>query len=102
MSIVAVIDTNVWVSAFLNPDGYPARIIEAAKNQAFLIVSAPPLLDELLSTFAASTRIFAKSDKSFASIRAISGLFPDYETNDYPTNDHPTNDYPTTNQRTPP
>lgn len=47
MSIVAVIDTNVWVSAFLNPDGYPARIIEAARNEAFLIVSAPPLLDEL-------------------------------------------------------
>jgi putative PIN family toxin of toxin-antitoxin system len=47
MSIVAVIDTNVWVSAFLNPDGYPARMIEAAKNEAFLIVSAPPLLDEL-------------------------------------------------------
>jgi uncharacterized protein len=47
MSIVAVIDTNVWVSAFLNPNGYPARIIKAGKNEAFLIVSASPLLDEL-------------------------------------------------------
>ena len=47
MNIVAVIDTNVWVSAFLNPDGYPARIIKAGKDEAFLIVSAPPLLDEL-------------------------------------------------------
>lgn len=47
MSIVAVIDTNVWVSAFLNPEGYPARIIEAGKHEGFLIVSAPPLLDEL-------------------------------------------------------
>ncbi|HQE94020.1 MAG TPA: putative toxin-antitoxin system toxin component, PIN family [Anaerolineae bacterium] len=47
MSIVAVIDTNVWVSAFLNPEGYPARLIRAGKDGAFLIVSALPLLDEL-------------------------------------------------------
>lgn len=47
MNIVAVIDTNVWVSAFLNPDGYPARLIEAGKEGAFRIVSALPLLDEL-------------------------------------------------------
>ena len=47
MNIVAVIDTNVWVSAFLNPGGYPARLIEAGKEGAFHIVSALPLLDEL-------------------------------------------------------
>jgi putative PIN family toxin of toxin-antitoxin system len=47
MSIVAVIDTNVWVSAFLNPDGYPARLVRAGRDGAFLIVSALPLLDEL-------------------------------------------------------
>lgn len=47
MNIVAVIDTNVWVSAFLNPDGYPARLIRAGKDGMFFIVSALPLLDEL-------------------------------------------------------
>lgn len=45
--IVAAIDTNVWVSAFLNPSGFPARLIQAGKAGGFLIVSALPLLDEL-------------------------------------------------------
>jgi len=47
MTVVAVIDTSVWVSAFLNPDGYPARLINAGKTGNFLIVSSLPLLDEL-------------------------------------------------------
>ena len=45
--IVAVIDTNVWVSAFLNPAGFPARLIRAGKSGSFLIISSLPLLDEL-------------------------------------------------------
>lgn len=45
--IVAVIDTNVWVSAFLNPAGFPARLIQSGKAGKFLIVSSLPLLDEL-------------------------------------------------------
>ena len=47
MTVVAVIDTSVWVSAFLNPDGYPARLTKAGKTGTFLIVSSLPLLDEL-------------------------------------------------------
>lgn len=45
--IVAVIDTNVWVSAFLNPAGFPARLIRDGKAGNFLVVSSLPLLDEL-------------------------------------------------------
>ena len=45
--IAAVIDTNVWVSAFLNPEGFPARLIQAGKIGSFLIISSLPLLDEL-------------------------------------------------------
>lgn len=45
--IVAVVDTNVWVSAFLNPAGFPARLIEFGKTGHFLVVSSLPLLDEL-------------------------------------------------------
>jgi uncharacterized protein len=45
--IVAVIDTNVWVSAFLNPAGFPARLIQAGKTGNFLFVSSLPLIDEL-------------------------------------------------------
>ena len=42
-----VIDTNVWVSAFLNPEGFPARLIQAGKTGDFSIVSSLMLLDEL-------------------------------------------------------
>ena len=45
--IAAVIDTNVWVSAFLNPEGFPARLILAGKNGRFLIISSLPMLGEL-------------------------------------------------------
>lgn len=47
MPVAVVIDTNVWVSAFLNPDGFPARLILAGKIGSFSIVSSLPLLDEL-------------------------------------------------------
>jgi putative PIN family toxin of toxin-antitoxin system len=46
--IVAVIDTNVWVSAFLNPDGFPARLIAAGQAHGLAIVQSLPLLEELL------------------------------------------------------
>jgi uncharacterized protein len=45
--IAAVIDTNVWVSAFLNPSGFPARLIQTGKSGSFLIISSLPMLDEL-------------------------------------------------------
>ena len=48
MSLVAVVDTNVWVSAFLNPAGYPARLVAAGKSRQFEVVVSEPLLDELL------------------------------------------------------
>lgn len=47
MLVAVVIDTNVWVSAFLNPDGFPARLILAGKTGNFSIVSSLPLVDEL-------------------------------------------------------
>ncbi|MBE2234959.1 MAG: putative toxin-antitoxin system toxin component, PIN family [Anaerolinea sp.] len=47
MTVAVVIDTNVWVSAFLNPDGFPARLILAGKTGNFSIISSLPLVDEL-------------------------------------------------------
>lgn len=47
MNIIAVIDTSVWVSALLNPAGYPAQLIQAGKAGDFTIVSSLPLLHEL-------------------------------------------------------
>lgn len=48
MSITAVIDTNVWVSAFLNPEGYPARLMRAGEAGQFDVVIR--FLDELEAT----------------------------------------------------
>jgi putative PIN family toxin of toxin-antitoxin system len=44
----AVIDTNVLVSAFLNPVGAPARVWAAGKARRYDLVTSPPLLSELL------------------------------------------------------
>ena len=43
----AGVDTNVWVSALLNPAGYPARILAAADAGRFTIVVSEPMLTEL-------------------------------------------------------
>jgi putative PIN family toxin of toxin-antitoxin system len=43
----AVVDTNVWVSAVLNPNGAPARIKAALQAQAFTLVVSTPMLAEL-------------------------------------------------------
>ncbi len=48
MSITAVIDTNVWVSAFLNPEGYPARLMRAGEEGRFHVVTSLPLVEELI------------------------------------------------------
>lgn len=44
----AVIDTNVWVSALLNPKGAPARLLRAYRDGRFAMVRSEPLLAELL------------------------------------------------------
>lgn len=49
MSVVALIDTNIWVSALLNRRGKPAQVIDAWRARRFEIVTALPLLDELAS-----------------------------------------------------
>ena len=43
----AVIDTNVWVSAILNPFGLPARVLDAYRAGEFVLITSAELLDEL-------------------------------------------------------
>lgn len=43
----AVVDTNVWVSAILNPNGAPARVKAALEAQAFTLIMSMPMLTEL-------------------------------------------------------
>lgn len=45
--LAAVVDTNIWVSAFLSPHGYPARVYRAARQEQFFSLTSGPLLDEL-------------------------------------------------------
>jgi putative PIN family toxin of toxin-antitoxin system len=47
MAIVALIDTNVWVSALINPNGFPAKARDAWLAGRYKIVVSKPLLEEL-------------------------------------------------------
>lgn len=42
-----VVDTNVWVSAFLNPAGPPARVLAALDQRRFTLIASEYLLAEL-------------------------------------------------------
>jgi putative PIN family toxin of toxin-antitoxin system len=44
---VVLVDTNVWVSAFINPAGSPARLHRAWLDNRFQVLVSMPLLDEL-------------------------------------------------------
>ena len=48
MAVKAVIDTNVWVSALLNPHGFPARLLRGFKKDLFQIVVSEPMLEEIV------------------------------------------------------
>jgi len=47
MPFVAVVDTNIWVSAFIKPHGYPARLREHWRANHFDVVTCAELLTEL-------------------------------------------------------
>jgi putative PIN family toxin of toxin-antitoxin system len=48
MDIRAVIDTNIWVSALLNPRGFPALLRKAFAAGAFQPAVSEPMLTELM------------------------------------------------------
>ncbi len=47
-----VLDTNVWVSALLNPRGYPAQVLTALVSGRFTLLISTPLVDELAEVLA--------------------------------------------------
>jgi len=47
MGIVALIDTNIWVSALINPHGFPAKTRDAWLAGRYKIIVSKPLLEEL-------------------------------------------------------
>jgi putative PIN family toxin of toxin-antitoxin system len=42
-----LLDTNIWISAFINPSGPPARVLEAYTEGRYQLVVSQPLLDEI-------------------------------------------------------
>ena len=44
---IVLLDTNVWVSAFINPHGAPARLKEAWLAGRFDVVVSIPVLEEI-------------------------------------------------------
>jgi putative PIN family toxin of toxin-antitoxin system len=61
--VVAVVDTNVLVSAFINPRGYPAQVVEAARVGRFNLITSPFLYKELQEVLA-RPRILRASQSS--------------------------------------
>ncbi len=47
MPVVVLVDTNVWVSALINPRGHPAQVVDAWQDGRFDVVMSPQLLEEL-------------------------------------------------------
>lgn len=47
MPPIVVLDTNVWVSAFLNPYGFPATLLRSWTDGAFQVAISAPLMEEL-------------------------------------------------------
>ena len=42
-----VVDTNIWISALINPNGAPARLIQAIRDGRVQLILSAPLLDEV-------------------------------------------------------
>ena len=47
MAVRAVIDTNIWVSALLNPHGYPAKLRKAFEEGLIEVIISEPILEEI-------------------------------------------------------
>ncbi len=45
--ILVVIDTNIWISALINPYGAPARLMQLVMDGRVRLVVSAPLLDEV-------------------------------------------------------
>lgn len=85
MPITAVIDTNIWVSAFLNPQGHPARLVAAGRAGGLVVVSSPPLLEELMEvllrprimkirqTNAADAEVYVRGVAALARVVSVTG-----------------------------
>jgi len=47
-----LLDTNIWISAFINPLGPPAQVLERYTDGLFQVVVSQPLIDEIADVLA--------------------------------------------------
>lgn len=48
MAVKVVIDTNVWISALINPYGHPAQLRKFFEQGLFQCIVSAPMLEELI------------------------------------------------------
>ncbi len=72
-----VVDTNVWISALLNPRGAPARVLEALRRGLFVLVISEPLLTELAAVLS-RPRILRKYPGVGSNVAELQQLLQSY------------------------
>ena len=70
MAVRAVIDTNIWVSALLNPHGYPAKLRKAFEEGLIEVIISEPILEEIADVLS-RPRIRDKYGVTEADIREL-------------------------------
>ncbi len=71
--MLAVIDTNVWISAFLTPEGYSAEVVRRFRADAFQPVFCPSTVYELRASLS-KPRIAARINMTFRSMNEAVAL----------------------------
>ena len=51
----AVLDTNLFVSGLISPKGLPAAILRALRSKRFILVSSPPINEEIMEVLTSRT-----------------------------------------------
>lgn len=69
----ALLDSNVWVSAFLKPDGPPGRVVAALLRGDFTVISSPAQLIEIADVLS-RPRLRRRFGFSPGDVQAMVGL----------------------------
>jgi putative PIN family toxin of toxin-antitoxin system len=72
--VKAVVDTSVLVSAFLNPSGYPAQVVEAVRRGRFVLLMSPLLAEELYEVLARPRVLNARKSQPSDTKRFVQDL----------------------------
>ncbi|MEW6042541.1 MAG: putative toxin-antitoxin system toxin component, PIN family [Elusimicrobiota bacterium] len=72
--MIVLLDTNVWVSSFLNPKGYPAKLKDLWLKDKFSVVISPLIIEEIRSVLR-SSRIRTKYHIESSEIELFLELF---------------------------